>query len=154
MVINSAIRPKHGDEWYNISDLTMTVSRTIQPKQVVFPTKSCDQEVRTLSRCFFFLLLYSGTGVSFFCSFNAHSVLILFFLFTRGVESFISANQFLYPRTCYVISKKLYFNFMVWRNYSHWIEFGKFSSQFYGEYFWLQYDFFYWLILNLIWKLL
>ena len=24
---------------------------------------------------------------------------------------------------------------MVWRNYSHWIEFGKFSSQFYGEYF-------------------
>ena len=79
----------------------------------------------------------NGIGVSFFCSFNAHSVLILFFLFTRGVESFISANQFLYPRTCYVISKKLYFNFMVWRNYSHWIEFGKFSSQFYGEYFWL-----------------
>ena len=30
--------------------------------------------------------------------------------------------------------KNLYFIFMVWRNYSHWIEFGKFSSQFYGEY--------------------
>ena len=55
----------------------------------------------------------------------------------RGVESFISANQFQYPRTWYVISEKLYFTFMVWRNYSHWIEFGEFSSQFYGEYFWL-----------------
>ena len=49
---------------------------------------------------------------------------------------FISANQFQYPRTWYVISEKLYFTFMVWRKHSHWIEFGKFSSQFYGEYFW------------------
>jgi len=57
--------------------------------------------------------------------------------YSRGVISLISANQFQYPRTWYVISEKLYFIFMVWRNYSHRIEFGKFSSQFYGEYFWL-----------------
>ena len=31
----------------------------------------------------------------------------------RGVESFISANQFQFPRTWYVISEKLYFTFMV-----------------------------------------
>ena len=41
-----------------------------------------------------------------------------------------------------MISEKLYFIFMVWRNYSHWIEFGKFSLQFYGEYFWLNATFF------------
>ena len=29
-----------------------------------------------------------------------------------------------------MISEKFYFIFMVWRNHSHWIEFGKFSSQF------------------------
>ena len=34
------------------------------------------------------------------------------------------ANQFQYPRTWNVISENLYFIFMVWRNYSHWIEFG------------------------------
>ena len=48
----------------------------------------------------------------------------------RGVKSFISANQFQYPRTWYVISEKLYFTFMVWINYSHWIEFGKFLHSF------------------------
>ena len=30
----------------------------------------------------------------------------------RGVESFISANQFQYPRTWYVISENLYFSFI------------------------------------------
>ena len=35
----------------------------------------------------------------------------------KGVESFILAYQFQYPMTWYVISEKLYFTFMVWRNY-------------------------------------
>ena len=36
----------------------------------------------------------------------------------RGVESFISANQFQYPRTWYVISENLYFSFITWSNFS------------------------------------
>ena len=31
----------------------------------------------------------------------------------KGVESFISANQFQYPRIWYVIFEKLYFTFMI-----------------------------------------
>ena len=35
---------------------------------------------------------------------------------------------------------KLDFISMVWRNYCHWIWFGRFSSQFYGEYFLTKYN--------------
>ena len=94
------------------------------------------------------LLLYSSffnalinitsfwTFSSLFCPEINHTKKILS-LFIRRVESFISANHFQYPRTWQMIYEKLYFIFMVWRNYIHWIEFGKFSSPFYGEYFWL-----------------
>ena len=36
----------------------------------------------------------------------------------RGVESFISANQFQYPKTWYVISENLYFSFITLSNFS------------------------------------
>jgi len=51
-----------------------------------------------------------------------------------GVESFISANHFQYPRTRKMISENC-ISFS-WSEENivimHWIEFGKFSSQFYG----------------------
>ena len=53
---------------------------------------------------------------------------------TRGVESFISVNQFQHPRTWYVISENLYFSFK---------DINIIVSLFY-----------FWLLLNLLWKVL